>query len=128
MDTGHASRNLQRHVARGTWHVTRGRDTEPVVLRRHLARNAASPGLALARSSQQLLLVLEIFVEPVPLLGRGLREDRGRGAAGLRPRPGGGLRGGEDGGLVRPLVTGGVQVAGHVGGEILGLADHIAGQ
>ena len=67
-------------------------------------------------------------MEPVPLLGRRLREDRGRGAASLRPRSGGGLRGGEDGGLVRPLVAGGVQVAGHVRGEILGLADHVAGQ
>ena len=67
-------------------------------------------------------------MEPVPLLGRVMREDRGRGAAGLRHRPGGGLRGGEDGGLVRPLMAGGVQVAGHVGGEILGLADHVAGQ
>ena len=128
MRHGHGARVAEPAATRGTWHVTRGRDTEPVVLRRHLARHAASPGLALARSRQQPLLVLEIFVEPVPLLGRVMREDRGRGAAGLRHRPGGGLRGGEDGGLVRPLVAGGVQVAGHVRGEILGLADHVAGQ
>ena len=131
MRHGHGARVSEPAATRdtrGTWHVTRGRVTEPVVLHRDLARHAASPGLALASCRQQPLLVLEIFVEPVPLLARVLREDRGRGAAGLRPRPGGGLRGGEDGGLVGPLVAGGVQVAGHIRGELLGLADHVAVQ